>query len=93
MNAIQQTAVVDPSRRLLRLDEPLPATVSAGRVEIIVILRDKVPAVLSPEEERKREVARNHAAWKKFFAAIDAAPPLPGDDMPPRLNFKRDLPL
>jgi hypothetical protein len=36
MNAIQQTAKIDPSRRLLRLDKPLPAAAGTGQVNITV---------------------------------------------------------
>jgi hypothetical protein len=83
MNAIQQTVEV-PANRRLTLE--VPREIPVGKVILTF-----TPA--SPEEERTREVARNHAAWDTFFAALDAAPPLPGEDMPPRLNFRRELPL
>jgi hypothetical protein len=92
MNAIQQTAVIDPSRRLLRLDNPLPEP-AAGRVDIIVMFRDAAPAPLSPEEERKKAHETNVAAWREFIDALKVIPPLPGDDLPPRLNLTREPPL
>jgi len=48
MNAIQQTAVLDTSRRVLRLDTPLPESVSAGPVNITLFIRPSV-------QERGRE--------------------------------------
>jgi hypothetical protein len=90
MNAIQQTARIDSSRRVLTLERPLPETLSPGQVSITI----SINPMLSAEEERKREVARNHAAWKKFFAALKEIKDEPlGDDLPPKLNLTRDLPL
>jgi hypothetical protein len=43
MDAIQQTAVIDSTRRHLWLDEPLPETVSAGQVEITLVIADRPP--------------------------------------------------
>jgi len=43
MNAIQQTAVIDSTRRHLWLDEPLPESVSAGQVSITLLIRSSVP--------------------------------------------------
>jgi len=43
MKAIQQSAVLDPGRQVLRLDTPLPETVSAGRVDITLIIADRPP--------------------------------------------------
>jgi hypothetical protein len=43
MTAIQQTVEIDPSRRILRLEKPLPESVHAGRTDIVLVLRDDVP--------------------------------------------------
>ncbi|MDR2482560.1 MAG: hypothetical protein LBD08_02900 [Treponema sp.] len=43
MTAIQQTVEIDPSRRILRLEKPLPESVRAGRADIVLVLRDDVP--------------------------------------------------
>jgi hypothetical protein len=59
MNAIQQTARIDPSRRVLTLDEPLPETVSAGQVTITLIVREAAPLF----GERPRKVWRGDAPW------------------------------
>jgi hypothetical protein len=40
MTAIQQTVEIDPSRRILRLEKPLPESVRAGRADIVLVLRD-----------------------------------------------------
>jgi hypothetical protein len=92
MNAIQQTAVIDPSRRLLRLDNPLPEP-AAGRVDIIVMFRDAAPAPLSPEEERKRAHDANIAAWREFIDALSEIKDEPLGEMPPRCTVRRELPL
>jgi hypothetical protein len=41
MNAIQQTAEIGADRMSLRLEKPLPETVSAGRVDITIIIAEK----------------------------------------------------
>jgi hypothetical protein len=62
MNAIQQTAVIDPSRRVLRLDEPLPESVSAGRVNIALFVTEKSPQKAEPAGE----IAANPPDLKEF---------------------------
>jgi hypothetical protein len=44
MTAIQQTVEIDPSRRILRLEQPLPESVCAGRADIVLVLQGDVPA-------------------------------------------------
>jgi hypothetical protein len=61
MNAIQRTVEIDPSRRMLTLERPLPATVSAGRVEISIIMR---PAAVSPGTDE--EIAANPPDLREF---------------------------
>jgi hypothetical protein len=39
MTAIQQTVEIDPSRRVLRLEKPLPESVSPGRADIVLVLQ------------------------------------------------------
>jgi virulence-associated protein VagC len=39
MIAIQQIAKIDPSRRVLRFEKPLPDTVSAGLAEVTLSVR------------------------------------------------------
>jgi hypothetical protein len=46
---IQQTVEIDPNRRVLRLDQPLPETVGTGRAKLTLIISDagtekRVPA-------------------------------------------------
>jgi hypothetical protein len=41
MTAIQQTVDIDPNRRILRLETPLPESVRAGRADIVLVLRDE----------------------------------------------------
>jgi len=67
MNAIQQTAVLDPSRRVLRLERPLPESVSAGPVNITLFIRPSV---------QKREPATVKPAAEPVSSA---EPPLRGD--------------
>jgi hypothetical protein len=45
MTAIQQTVEIDPSRRVLRLEKPLPESVRAGRTDIVLVLRDEADDV------------------------------------------------
>jgi hypothetical protein len=37
---IEQTVEIDRNRRVLRLDQPLPETVGAGRVKITLVFSD-----------------------------------------------------
>jgi hypothetical protein len=62
MNAVQQTARIDSSRRHLWLDNPLPESISSGQVTITIIARDAVPAA-SPVGERLRKIWRGDAPW------------------------------
>jgi hypothetical protein len=43
MTAIQQTVELDPSRRILWLEEPLPESVSPGRADIVLVLQGDAP--------------------------------------------------
>jgi hypothetical protein len=50
---IEQTVEIDRDRRVLRLDQPLPETVGAGRVKITLIISDaaeSAPDARSPEQ-------------------------------------------
>jgi hypothetical protein len=44
MTAIQQIVEIDPSRRILRLEKPLPESVRVGSADIVLVLRDDAPA-------------------------------------------------
>jgi hypothetical protein len=44
MTTIQQTVEIDPSRRILRLEKPLPESVHTGWADMVLVLRDNVPA-------------------------------------------------
>jgi hypothetical protein len=43
MTAIQQTVEIDPSRCILRLEKPLPESVSPGRADIVLVLQGDMP--------------------------------------------------
>jgi hypothetical protein len=82
MNTIQRTVEIDSSRKVLRLEEPLPETIGTGRMNATLVLE----SALSPEEKDARIAAVNHAAWREFLEALDKMPLLPGNDMPPRIG-------
>jgi hypothetical protein len=43
MTAIQQTVEIDSSRRVLRLEKPLPESIHTGRADVVLVLRDDSP--------------------------------------------------
>jgi hypothetical protein len=43
MTAIQQTVEIDSSRCILRLEKPLPESVSPGRADIVLVLQGDAP--------------------------------------------------
>jgi hypothetical protein len=55
---IEQTVEIDQDRRVLRLDQPLPETVGAGRTKLTLIFSDdteNAPGIRAPEQaERDR---------------------------------------
>ncbi|MDR1107341.1 MAG: hypothetical protein LBL44_13375 [Treponema sp.] len=53
MTAIQQTVEIDLSRRILRLEEPLPESISPGRADIILVLQSDAP-VSRPQASLKQ---------------------------------------
>jgi hypothetical protein len=68
MTAIQQTVEIDPSRCVLRLEKPLPESVSPSRMDIVLVLQGDVP------------VSRPQAPLEQsddVYAGIPSA--LPGD--------------
>ncbi|MDR1785650.1 MAG: hypothetical protein LBR23_04205 [Spirochaetaceae bacterium] len=61
MTTIQQTVTIPPDRRL-RLDMPLPASISAGRVDIVLVIADEPASKVPPKsEERDVELFKLHA--------------------------------
>jgi hypothetical protein len=62
---IEQTVEIDRDRRVLRLDQPLPETVGAGRVKITLIVSDAVEN--APDTRTPEQIARNRDACMEII--------------------------
>jgi hypothetical protein len=72
MTAIQQMVEIDPSRRVLRLETPLPETIAAGRVDMVLVLRDDAPASSHPQTDDvyagiPAAAAQNKNGWRALI--------------------------
>jgi hypothetical protein len=56
MTAIQQTVEIDASRRVLRLEKPLPNNIHAGRADIVLVLRDDIQGSSPPADDIYAEI-------------------------------------
>jgi hypothetical protein len=68
MTAIQQTVEIDPNRRVLRLEKPLPESVSPGRVDVVLVLPDDdvyagIPSALPDDLLRSQLDLLEKAEW------------------------------
>ncbi|MDR1469653.1 MAG: hypothetical protein LBT00_10200 [Spirochaetaceae bacterium] len=85
MAVIQQTAEIDETRRFLRLEKPLPASIGSGRVSIrFIITRDAavpgrfakpqsgepLPSIADCKRDAAEKRCRRRAEGRKLFEGL-----------------------